>query len=636
MKAVLFTAVLCIGFYSGVSQKDPMKFGEIPMEDLTMKSYAKDSSAAAIILADYGKVSPTGPLSMLYEHHVRIKILKPEGTRWADETIQLPVAGTNGQNKFQFKASTFNLENGKVVETELPKESMFREKFTRGIELQKFTFQNVKVGSVLEYSYTIVSPGMPSWQFQKSIPIRMSEFWGITPSALTYKNFSHGYIAAATYEVKESAAETAYHWIYRDVPAFKPEPFMSSEEDYIGKLEFYLTDIGPSYTTSIPLMNTWEKINELLFKSEYIGGHITSNAFLKTIAKELVQDKTDLTEKVAAIYNYVKAKYALNNRYGIGSQNLKEPFEKGTGSPSDINLTLASMLNKADFEVNLVLISTRDNGLVRKQVPLPYQFNYLICAVRVEDRILLLDATEKHLPMGFLPERCLNGDGFMLDKTQYAWIPTDFLPISKTVTSGDIKLDKNGGLSGKITVTRDGYDALDFRKAYTEKGDEEYTKNFLHKMGWEADTHEVQNVEDLSKSTKELYSIHMENPTEGTADILYINPMLGERISENPFTSDERKYPINYAKTFESIYMSRITLPEGYVVDELPAPLVIKLHDNSAKYTYSVTQNNNVISILSHFKIGKTLYIQSEYLQLKELYNQVVAKQAEQIVLKKK
>lgn len=634
MKLLVLSVILCCSFHSSFSQKDPMKFGEISLEDLTMTSYAKDSAATAVILSDFGKVSPTGPFSMLMERHVRIKILKTEGTSWADQAVQLPVAGTNGENKFQFKASTFNLESGKVIETELPKESMFREKVTRGFELQKFTFQNVKVGSVLEYSYTIAAFGIPSWQFQKSIPTRISEFWAITPSELRYKNFSHGYIAATTYDTKESAAQTSYHWIYRDVPAFKPEPFMSSEEDYIGRLEFYLTDVGNAYT--IELMTSWEKVNEMLYKSEYLGGHIAGNAFLKSTTKEQLEGKTDPTEKVAAIYNFVKNKYTWNNRYAVGSMNLKDAFEKGIGNASDINLTLASMLNKAGFEVNIVLISTRENGLVRKLVTMPYQFNYLICSVIVDNRIILLDATEKYLPMGFLPERCLNGDGFMLHKEKYAWIPTDFLPMSKTVSSSDITFDASGSLSGKITVTRDGYDALNFRKLYVDKGNEEYMKEFLHKMGWEADNHEVQNIEDLSKSTKETYTIRMEGNASGSVDILYINPILSERISENPFTSDDRKFPISFPKTFESIYMSRITLPEGFIVDELPEPLIIKLHDNSAKYTYTITQNSNVLSILSHFKIGKTVYIQNEYPQLKEFYSHVVAKQAEQIVLKKK
>lgn len=634
MKLGFVFILLGVCYIPSFGQKDSMKFGVIPIEDLAMTSYAKDSSAEAIILEDFGKVSPTGQFSMMYERHVRIKILKANGTSWADQTIQLPIAGTNGENKFQFKASTFNLENGKVVESELPKESMFREKFTRGIELQKFTFQNVKVGSVLEYSYSIISPGLPSWQFQKKIPTRSSEFWAITPASLVFKHFSRGYIAATTYEAKESAAETSYHWIYRDVPAFRSEPFMSSEGDFIGEIEFYLTKVSSGYT--LELMGTWEKVNELLFKSEFVGGQITGNPFLKPIAKELVEGKSDPMEKVLTIYNYVKNKYTWEKRYAVGSRNLKEAFEKGIGTCSDINLTLASMLDKADFKVNAVVLSTRENGFIRKQVAMPYQFNYLICAVQVENRIILLDATEKYLPIGFLPERCLNGEGLMLDKEQFGWVPTDFLPMSKTVTSSDIKLDGAGNIEGKITFTRDGYDALDFRKTFTEKGQEEYLKNLSNKMGWEVEQPNFENLDDLTKSTKETYSIHIDSHGSGTVDILYLNPFLCERLGENPFTADERKYPINFNKTFESIYMSRITLPEGYVVEEIPAPLVIKLHDNSAKYTYSISQNNNVLSILSHLKIGKTLYLQTEYLQLKELYSQIVAKQEEQIVLKKK
>lgn len=634
MRFLLIITLLIVLSLHVRAQKDPMKFGDIPMEDLKMTCYDKDSSAAAVVLADFGKVSSTDRYSMLYERHVRIKILKQEGTRWADEAVRLPYGGTRAENRFQLKASTFNLENGKIIETELPKESMFREKVVAGFELQKFTFPNVKVGSVLEYSYSVVALGVPSWEFQKTIPIRVSEYWANIPAGLRFGHFTYGYIQATTYEVKNSAAENSYHWIYRDVPAFKREPFMNSEGDYMGKLQFYLTEINVGYP--IELGGTWEKINELLYKSEYLCGHIAGNPFLKNITKELIDGKTSPMEKVSSIYNYVKNKYTLEKYNAVGSRNLKEAFDKGVGTASDINLTLASMLNKAGFEVNAVLISTRENGFVRKQVATQYQFNYLICAVRIGDRIILLDATEKHLPLGFLPERCLNGEGFLVHKEKYVWIPTDFFPLSKTVTSGELTLDEGGNIQGKIAFTRDGYDAFDFRKSYSEKGAEEFKKDFLHKMGWEAEHHEVQNIEDLTMSAKEIYSIRIENHASGTDDILYVNPILYDRITENPFTASERKYPISYPKTFESVFMSRITLPQGYEVDEIPGPLVIKLPDNSAKYTYSVTQNGNVLSVISHFKIGKPVFIQNEYLQLKEFYSQVVAKQAEQIVLKRK
>lgn len=477
MRLVVAVLFLCCVSFPLFSQKDPMKFGQISMEDLTMTSYPLDSSASAVILEDFGKVYPETGLSMFYERHVRIKILKAEGTQWADQTIQLAVAGTAGENRFQFNASTFNLVNGKVVETELPKESMFREKFTRGIELQKFTFQNVKPGSVLEYSFSMRAPGLPDWQFQKTIPTRRSEFWTIMPSELIFKHVSHGYIAATTYEAKESAATNTNHWIYHNVPAFKAEPYMSSESDFIGRLEFYLAGVGAGirlqlFGSEIQSIESWDKVNEMLYNSPYVGDHITGNLFLKSIAKEVTEGKTEPLEKVAALYDYVKKRYSWQPGGTLGSYRFKEAYDKGMGSSADINLALASMLDKLGFSVNAVFISTRDNGMVRKLVSMPYQFNYIICAVRIGDRIILLDATEKHLPLGYLPERCINGEGFMLDKTQYAWIPTDFFPISKTVTSGELQLQGNGNVEGKITFTRDGYDALNFRKEYSEKGSE--------------------------------------------------------------------------------------------------------------------------------------------------------------------
>jgi ATP-dependent DNA ligase len=48
-------------------------------------------------------------------------------------------------------------------------------------------------------------------------------------------------------------------------------------------------------------------------------------------------------------------------------------------------------------------------------------------------------------------------------------------------------------------------------------------------------------------------------------------------------------------------------------------------------------QIGNTVSVTSNFQINKNLYVQGEeYANLREFYNQVISKQAEQIVLKKK
>jgi hypothetical protein len=77
-------------------------------------------------------------------------------------------------------------------------------------------------------------------------------------------------------------------------------------------------------------------------------------------------------------------------------------------------------------------------------------------------------------------------------------------------------------------------------------------------------------------------------------------------------------------------------LPEGYAVEELPQNKVYTLPGNAGRFTYSVTQTGNAIQVLSNLQINRSLIVQDEYPNLREFYNQIVAKHAEQIVLKKK
>jgi hypothetical protein len=51
---LLLAAVLTLFVLNGASgQKSPIKFGDIPMEDMKMKVYDKDSSAVAVILRNH-------------------------------------------------------------------------------------------------------------------------------------------------------------------------------------------------------------------------------------------------------------------------------------------------------------------------------------------------------------------------------------------------------------------------------------------------------------------------------------------------------------------------------------------------------------------------------------------------------
>jgi hypothetical protein len=107
-------------------------------------------------------------------------------------------------------------------------------------------------------------------------------------------------------------------------------------------------------------------------------------------------------------------------------------------------------------------------------------------------------------------------------------------------------------------------------------------------------------------------------------------------LKTNPFKSDKREYPVNFGSPSETTYLYKLTIPAEYTVDELPKSKVMALPGNGGKYLYNVTLNGSVVNVTSVLSINKSMFTQDEYPVLREFYNQVVAKQAEQIVLKKK
>ncbi|HQU56724.1 MAG TPA: DUF3858 domain-containing protein, partial [Chitinophagaceae bacterium] len=120
-------------------------------------------------------------------------------------------------------------------------------------------------------------------------------------------------------------------------------------------------------------------------------------------------------------------------------------------------------------------------------------------------------------------------------------------------------------------------------------------------------------------------------------DMIYLNPMLMDRMGENPFKSAKRLYPVELPYIFDETYTLQMDIPKGYEVEELPKQAVVKLgNDQDAVFEYRISSDNSTISFRTRLQIIKTLFPPEEYANLREFFNFVVKKQGEQIVLKKK
>lgn len=674
MATLIRVFVLLVLSISVFAQKPPIKFGDISMEDLKMVTYAKDTSASAVILTDYGestiRYDDNAGFILYFERLRRIKILTKDGLDYANFSIPLYHDGGTDEKLTGLKAVTYNLENGKVHETKLKSDGIFREKQDANVDISKLTMPNVKVGSVIEISYTVRSEfifNFQDWEFQSEIPAIWSEYRARIPEYFTYERYMQGYVPIAVNEQtrepnfitltskereggrgwssvstsfsqdKIDFQEYRFRWAVKDVPAFKPEPFITTERDYISKINFELATIKYPNQAATQYMGSWADINKKYYESADFQGEITGNGYLKRIVEEITEGKSSPEDKISVIMNYVKANVTWDGASRrFTTKALRKVLDEKKGNSAEVNLLLASMLDKTDIKVAPVLISTRDHGFIRETTPVSSQFNYVICVAMVGDKKYLLDATEKLLPTGILPQRCINGSGFMVAKDKFEWVPLQSTVKSRIVVNADLILDELGELEGKLIVDRVGYDALVSRKKYFSKEESEYVKEFVGNRSWEVSKSKFEGTKEIDMPLKENYDLKITDHVVTTPDALYLNPLVMLRIDENPFKLESREYPVDYGSVFDRMYLCKLSIPKGFQVDEIPQPKVIVLPAGAGRYTYSVVQNDSGIVIVSNLQINKSIFSQLEYPNLREFYNQLVAKQAEQIVLKKR
>ena len=102
MRTLIICFLSAIIAVSANAQKAPIKFGDVSNEVLSMTTYDKDSTASAVILADYGtstiSYTQNSGFSLDFERITRIKILRKEGLSWGDFSISLYRDGSDDES----------------------------------------------------------------------------------------------------------------------------------------------------------------------------------------------------------------------------------------------------------------------------------------------------------------------------------------------------------------------------------------------------------------------------------------------------------------------------------------------------------------------------------------------------------
>ncbi|MFD1601138.1 DUF3857 domain-containing protein [Flavobacterium artemisiae] len=656
-----YTIVFLLFLVSKINAQN-YELGKVTVAELQEKVNKVDTTAPAAILFKKGRtfftynVKTGFSASSVYEF--KIKIYKKEGLKWADQKVRFYIGYENlNPDQLEFKnAVTYNLENGAVVKTKLNSQGTFKKKINQYWGEKTITLPNVKVGSILEYSYTVKSENivkLPDFDIQYEIPVNYFEYKTNIPEYYIYKTILVGrqpiesdtkFTSGSSSFENEHSQTTNISYkqissIYsgKDIPPLTDEPFVNNPDNFKGSIQHELERIRYPDQPVKDYTMTWDGVASTIYKNEHFGKELDKKDFLLDDVKRLLGNVTSLEERMNLVFQFVQNKINWNekNDYYTDKGVLKAYTEQ-TGNVAEINFILINMLKLAGIEANPVLASTLENGV--PVYPTRTGFNYVIAAAEIDGNQILLDASRKFTTPNILPLNLLNWKGRLI-KSDGTSKEIDLVPAvnSKEMSNLLVQLDDKGKLKGKVRVQYTDYDAYRFRIRNSDKSEENYLEKLEQQLGdLKISGYSVENKKsNFSKPITETFSFESDNQIEIIGDKIFINPMLFFRNSKNPFNQENRQMAVYLGYPSLEKYNLNLEIPAGYVVESMPAPVRFSLEDKTISFTMNISNDGNKIQFSSLQEINSSIFAVENYQGLKDIFQKIITSQNQKIVLKK-
>jgi len=334
--------------------------------------------------------------------------------------------------------------------------------------------------------------------------------------------------------------------------------------------------------------------------------------------QQLIAHAPDFYSKLVAITSYIQKniRYFIVSR-GIGelqANHAADIFRNRYGDCKDKTTLLISMLQVAGIKAFYVPVDDR-RGVVDPRVP-SLVGNHMITAIQLPpdvkdprlmavvnaadgNRYLIFDPTDERTPVGNLPSEEQGGYGLLAagSSSQIMLLPVLDPSANGTDATGKFTLDADGTLSGSVDTSHFGPEGATLRKIL-KRTDEKERRDGLETSvardlpGVVLDSFEFLEPDALSKPIEFHYKVTAHQYAHVAGPLLLVRPRVLGSMSMH-FDDKPRKVPIDLEATGRWHDSYDITLPAGYVVDEIPDPVDVDM--DFASYHASVTAKGNVL-----------------------------------------
>ncbi|MFT6095301.1 MAG: hypothetical protein ACJAXY_001463 [Nonlabens sp.] len=663
MKNILVILLLSCVYSFG----QDLKSGIITLQDFELKTEDTSDDHDAILILNSVDV-----VFVDYKQYLsirqRIRIETEKGLDYATQSIQLYQSDSGRETLKNLSGTTYNLTDGKVEKVELDVNSVFEEDLSEFYTLKSFTMPDVRIGSIIEFSYVVESPFpyIDDINLQYGIPIINLALNIQFPNYYSYnvvfnpksrykidfnaKDFEDS-LTSTLIDASESdyfdsdqkiqqvrVSNKSISFTQQHIPALLPEFLSGNLNKYRAKMIINIASFNDVQTGKVrkEFGTTWEAVAKTIYDSDKFGDEVKRSRFFRKDLEDLTQSLTTPKEKVTAILDFLKLKVKWDGKYGVFTKDgIKEAYKKGSGNVSEVNLLLVSMLREAEIEANPVLVSSVDNET--PIFPTREGFNYIVVQVSYGDEKVLVDATEKFAGLNLLPIRAANWKGRLIKKDGSSeWIRLTDNQKSEDIVFLNIKLDSESEASGNGQKRHTNYRALNSRNTNMNSTEDELEKHIQNdNVGLEISNVIVEGLENVDSDLTYKYDIKFKNAFDKVGDNIYITPLLYEANEESPFKLETRKLPLDLSFPYKTKTIVNIKIPEGYEVESIPESIKAVYNDTIGYYKYVTRNQGNMISTVATFNLDVSVIQPKDYPAFKKFFEAIVEKDAQKIVLKK-
>jgi transglutaminase-like putative cysteine protease len=616
----------------------------ISQEELKMTSVPEAPGAPAVILyrqVDRDDNSKTGN----EQDYFRIKILTEEGRKHGD--VEIPYFKGQG-NIIAIRARTIRPDgtiavfDGKVYDKTIVK--------ARNVKYlaKTFTLPDVQVGSIIEYRYTedLTENYVYNshWILSNELFTKHAKFSLKSNARFALRWTWPVGLPQGTAPPKQEPSTGILRMESANIPAFQIEDFMPPENELKFRVDFQYSEQNAESDPD----KFWRQ------RGKVLNGKVESFAGKRKEIEQVVEQTVSPNDspEVKAQKLYVRAQQIRNTSYEVqkSDQEQKRAQEKqgktaadllkdGYGSGVDITWTYLALARAAGLEAYPLWVSGRNEYFFNPKVMNAYELNANVIQLVLNGKVVYCDPGAKFVPYGLLPWVETGVMGLKLDKDGGSWITTNLTASSDSVIErkADLKMTEEGTLSGKVTVTFSGQEALLRRLEERHQDDAErktYLEDQLREYIPSGIDVELTNKPDWESSAPTLvaeYNVKIEGWASPAGHRALVPVGIFNATEKQMFSHANRIHAIYFHFPYEKKDDVTIELPLSWKVSSLPKETN---QDSSAvAYDLKVTNENGVLHLTRLLKSDLLLIEAKQYPSLRGFYQVVRTGDEETVVV---